>query len=217
MLTCTKPSKPKTMQQTKPICRLRKRRRQNTKREKHPKLGNFDPLLKVSKEQEPILHPYALKQLSNFKHCPLWYFTKMASIEASDVVNSLTPDAMSLLQQTTSGSLSFQTSSTITPFKNTMSDKDLSWSQFSYAFSWFLQATGSANWPKKTVQMFATMFLNLTLHPFQQCSNGETTLLVYADETRRQWHHDIEGGKSGPNLSEIVAERLENISNDLHD
>ncbi len=65
--------------------------------------------------------------------------------------------------------------------------------------------------------MFATMFLNLTLHPFRQRSNGETTLLVYADETCRQWHRDIEGGKSGHNLSEIVAERLENISNDLHD
>ncbi len=61
------------------------------------------------------------------------------------------------------------------------------------------------------------MFLNLTLHPFRQRSNGETTLLVYADETCRQWHRDIEGGKSGHNLSEIVAERLENISNDLHD
>ncbi|SJL04376.1 uncharacterized protein ARMOST_07742 [Armillaria ostoyae] len=141
----------------------------------------------------------------------------MASTEASNVANSLAPDTMNLLQDSTSGSLSFQASSSVTPSKNAISDKDLSWSQFSYAFSWFLRAIGSANWPEKTVEMFATMFLNLTLHPFRQCSNGETSLLVYADETRRQWHRDIEGGKSGPNLSEIVGERLENISNDLHD
>ncbi|KAK0434351.1 hypothetical protein EV421DRAFT_1909470 [Armillaria borealis] len=48
------------------------------KDKKRPKLGNFDPLLNVEKEADPILHPYAQKQLADFKYCPLWYFTKMS-------------------------------------------------------------------------------------------------------------------------------------------
>ncbi|KAK0216609.1 hypothetical protein EDD85DRAFT_781992, partial [Armillaria nabsnona] len=187
------------------------------KDKKRPKLGNFDPLLNVEKEADPILHPYAQKQLADFKYCPLWYFTKMSATEASSIVNTLAPDTLNLQQDSGSGSLSFQASSTVKPSKNAQADKDLSWSQFSYAFSWFLRAINTANWPKPTIQMFASMFLSLTLHSFRQRSNGEKSLLVYADDTRRQWHRDIEEGNCAPNLANIVVERLENISNDLHD
>lgn len=67
------------------------------------------------------------------------------------------------------------------------------------------------------IQMFASMFLSLTLHSFRQHSNGEKSLLVYAGDTCRQWHRDIEEGNSAANLATIVPERLENISNELHD
>ncbi|PBK65965.1 hypothetical protein ARMSODRAFT_1087193 [Armillaria solidipes] len=250
------------------------------KDKKRPKLGNFDPLLKVVKEADPILHPYAQKQLSDYKYCPLWYFTKMSATEASTIVNTLAPDTLNLQQDSGSGSLSFQASSTIKPSKNALADKDLSWSQFSYAYAWFLRAIDAANWPKPTIQMFASMFLSLTLHAcrktgdqfvssiymrgvepivlrlaelckrmrmyttnllyfsyffflnqqarqdaglpysnnaFRQRANGEKTLLVYADDTRRQWHRDIEEGNCAPNLATIVPERLENISNELYD
>ncbi|SJL10206.1 uncharacterized protein ARMOST_13590 [Armillaria ostoyae] len=187
------------------------------KDKKRPKLGNFDEKLTVDKEAIPILHPYAQKQLTDFKYCPLWYFTKMAATEASGLVTSLAPETVNLLQDTASGSLSFQASSTVKPSKNALPDKELSWSQFSYAFSWFLRAIETANWPTKTVHMFATMFLNITIHVFCQRSNGDKTLLVYADETRRQWHRDVEEGNVAPNLGQIVNDRLENISNDLHD
>ncbi|KAK0434986.1 uncharacterized protein EV420DRAFT_1680309 [Desarmillaria tabescens] len=66
------------------------------KEKKRPKLVNFDPSLSVDKEADPILHPYALKQLSDFKYCPLWYFTKMSAMEASSIVNSLAPDTLNL-------------------------------------------------------------------------------------------------------------------------
>lgn len=184
---------------------------------KRPKLGNFDPLLNVDKEADPILHPYAQKQLSDFKYCPLWYFTKMSANEASTIVNALAPDTLNLQQDSSSGSLSFQASSTVKPSRNALADKELSWSQFSYAYAWFLRAINTANWPKPTIQMFASMFLSLTLHSFRQRSNGEKSLLVYADDTRRQWHRDIEEGNSAANLATIVPERLENISNELHD
>ncbi|SJL14252.1 uncharacterized protein ARMOST_17708 [Armillaria ostoyae] len=187
------------------------------KDKKRPKLGNFDEKLTVDKEAIPILHPYAQKQLTDFKYCPLWYFTKMAATEASGLATSLAPETVNLLQDTASGSLSFQASSTVKPSKNALPDKELSWSQFSYAFSWFLRAIETANWPAKTVHMFAMMFLNITIHVFRQRSNGDKTLLVYADETRRQWHRDVEEGNVAPNLGQIVNDRLENISNDLHD
>ncbi|SJL06822.1 uncharacterized protein ARMOST_10164 [Armillaria ostoyae] len=187
------------------------------KDKKRPKLGNFDPLLNVKKEADPILHPYAQKQLADFKYCPLWYFTKTSVAEASNIINTLAPDTLNLQQDSGSGSLSFQASSTVKPSKNAQADKDPSWSQFSYAFSWFLRAINMANWPKPTIQMFALMFLSLMLHSFRQRSNGEKSLLVYADDTCRQWHHDIEEGNSAPNLANIVIQHLENISNDLHD
>lgn len=143
------------------------------KNKKRPKLSNFDPLLKVIKEADLILHPYALKQLSAYKYCPLWYFTKMSASEASTIVNTPALDTLNLQQDSGSGSLSFQSSSTIKPSKNALADKDLLWSQFSYTYAWFLYAIDVANWPKPTIQMFASMFWSLTLHAFRQHANGE--------------------------------------------
>ncbi|PBK97132.1 hypothetical protein ARMGADRAFT_923270 [Armillaria gallica] len=212
-------AKKKTEQATADARMVLEKEKETEKKEKdkkRPKLGNFDPLLKVVKEADPILHPYAQKQLSDYKYCPLWYFTKMSASEASTIVNTLAPDTLNLQQDSGSGSLSFQSSSTIKPSKNALADKDLSWSQFSYAYAWFLHAIDAANWPKPTIQMFASMFLSLTLHAFRQRANGEKTLLVYANDTRRQWHRDIEEGNCAPNLATIVPERLENISNELY-
>ncbi|KAK0192369.1 hypothetical protein F5146DRAFT_999571 [Armillaria mellea] len=194
-----------------------KKTERKEKDKKHPKLSNFDPLLKVDKKADPILHPYTQKQLSDFKYCLLWYFTKMSANKVSTIVNALAPDTLNLQQDSSSGSLSFQASSTMKPSKNALADKELSWLQFSYAYAWFLHAINTANWPKPTIQMFASMFLNLTLHAFRQHSNSEKSLLVYADDTHHQWHHDIEEGNCAANLVTIVPERLENISNELHD
>ncbi|PBK67350.1 hypothetical protein ARMSODRAFT_1046107 [Armillaria solidipes] len=213
-------AKKKMEQVTADARRVLEKEKETEKKEKdkkRPKLGNFDPLLKVVKEADPILHPYAQKQLSDYKYCPLWYFTKMSATEASTIVNTLAPDTLNLQQDSGSGSLSFQASSTIKPSKNALADKDLSWSQFSYAYAWFLCAIDAANWPKPTIQMFASMFLSLILHAFRQRANGEKTLLVYADDTCHQWHRDIEEGNCVPNLATIVLERLENISNELYD
>ncbi len=124
---------------------------------KRPKLGNFDPLLKVSKEQEPILHPYALKQLSDLKYCSLWYFTKMASIEASDVVNSLAPDTMNLLQDTTSSIIpSILDNYTIQEY---YVRQGLILVPNLLCFLLVPQAIGSANWPERTVQSLLPCFL----------------------------------------------------------
>lgn len=87
------------------------------KDKKCPKLANFDPLLNIDKEADPIFHPYTQKQLSDFKYCPLWYFTKMSANEASMIVNALAPDTLNLQQDSNFGSLSFQTSSTMKPSK----------------------------------------------------------------------------------------------------
>ncbi|SJL05225.1 uncharacterized protein ARMOST_08591 [Armillaria ostoyae] len=186
------------------------------KDKKQSKLGNFDLFLNVEKEADPILHLYAQKQLTDFKYYPLWYFMKIFTTEASYIVNTLAPDTLNLQQDSGSGLLSFQASSMVKLSKNTQADKNLSWSQFSYTFAWFLQAINMANWLKNTIQMFASMFLSLMLYSFRQWSNSKKSLLVYADDTRRQWHCDIEEGNCAPNLANIIVDHLENISNDLH-
>ncbi|PBK92661.1 hypothetical protein ARMGADRAFT_1030898 [Armillaria gallica] len=88
------------------------------KDKKWPKLGNFDPLLNVKKEADPILHPYAQKQLADFKYCLLWYFMKTSATEASSIVNTLAPDTLNLQQDLGSELLSFQVSLAVKLSKN---------------------------------------------------------------------------------------------------
>ncbi|KAF9026726.1 hypothetical protein BDZ89DRAFT_1261279 [Hymenopellis radicata] len=153
------------------------------------------------------LHPYAKKQMTARKYCPLWYFLPEASREAADIVRHSTDESIISIGKDSGGKLAFQASSASRTSPNAIPDIKLSWKQISAAKNAFLGALHLGNYPDSYITMFSAFYVNMEMAPELREEDGEAVMALYHAWMRQEWYDRNEQG-SPFNLALISPEVL---------
>ncbi|KAJ8521983.1 hypothetical protein ONZ45_g1412 [Pleurotus djamor] len=153
--------------------------------------------------------PYALHKLDRGLWVELWYFTNAGLAATTADPSSAEDDAMAVIQRS-DGSHGLVAAPSTKASKLAVSDKCLTWENFTQAAARFVEAIRLAAWPQDRVDMFIHFFTALQSHPFRFTSNAidQQALLTYEDEQRRLWHNTISNSDSAYSIAQINEELL---------
>lgn len=164
-----------------------------------------------------IASSIATRKLEKGEYVPLWYFTNAGLDDAMKSFNIVDEDALSIVRRE-DGSTALVPSLTSRESKALVGDQSLSWEDFSIAAPRMIEAMSRARWPNERVQMMASFWSNLTIHPYRSSGNQleKSTLLLYQSEQRKLWHQAINSPGHGYDLSRINQELIKETKDRLY-
>ena len=103
------------------------------------------------------------------------------------------------------------------PSSKVVPDEDLTWRQMSIAKASLLHHMAQTGWPEQHIYALAEFFLNLESHPTRLQTDGDTVLLHYQAQVRREWHEALKSTSDEPafDISVINNRRVEAIGAEL--
>ena len=103
------------------------------------------------------------------------------------------------------------------PSSKVIPDEDLTWRQMSIARSCLLHHMAHTGWPEPHVIALAEFYLNLESHPTRLQVDGDTVLLHYQAQVRREWHEALCASSDEPafDISIINLKCVKAIGADL--
>lgn len=183
-----------------------RRRTEQTQREeaeraeaekKKPKMNDFDANQKVPSHLKPVSSQYAQNKLEKFEYAELWYWSPQGLAVAKRDAESNRHTYTAMESQGKKGAdddddtIEVKRSDRHQPSKHALSDRELTWRDFTIARTNFLEAAKEAEWPASHVAALIKFFLGVENHHFREREYGDTTMLRYASDTRRHWHQAL--------------------------
>jgi hypothetical protein len=185
------------------------------KEKKKPKLKDFVANKRV-KDTTP-LHPscYAIHKLDEREYVELYYFTLEGCTEASKVDRTIAQDAFTFTKA--EDTLLLKPMASHKPSNKAVPDEDLTWRQMSIAKTTLLHQMSQTGWPENHVIALAEFYLNLESHPTCQQTDGDTILLHYQAQVRREWHEALRSTSNEPafDISIINDKRVDAIGAEI--
>ena len=168
-------------------------REQREMEKKKPKMNVFKPGTLVASILIPRPSQYALQKLSSFDFVELWYFSPEGCADAArSNSKSQADDAFGLSK--VDDILTVKSVAAIRASRHAVADHELSFKSFLQAKNSFLVYARKAEWPGENVDVLATFFWRIEMHPLRKTAMGNRIVLTYAARVRRDWHDEIKHG-----------------------
>ncbi|EDR06748.1 uncharacterized protein LACBIDRAFT_299589 [Laccaria bicolor S238N-H82] len=161
------------------------------KEKKKPKLKNFVPNKLVGNTVQLRPSHYAIHKLEEREYVELYYFTQDGCMEALKIDHTITQDAFTFTKA--DDTLLLKPMASHKPSNKAIPDKHLTWRQMSLAKTTLLHHMSQAGWPEHLIIALAEFYLNLKGHPTRHEVDGDTVLLHYQAQVRREWHEALRG------------------------
>lgn len=182
------------------------------KEKKKPKLKGFVANKPVG--NVPDLRPsrYAIHKLDERDYVELYYFTDEGCSEAVRFDRTIAQDAFTFAKA--DDTLLLKPMASHKPSSKVIPDEDLTWRQMSMAKTCLLHHMSQAGWPEELVIALAEFYLNLEGHPMRRQVDGDTVLLHYQAQVRREWHEALRATDDDDvfDISFINRQRVEEIA-----
>jgi len=103
------------------------------------------------------------------------------------------------------------------PSNKVTPDEDLTWRQMSIAKTTLLHHMGMTGWANQYIMALAEFYLNLENYPMRLQTDGDTVLLHYQAQVRREWHEALRSTSDEPafDISLINNKRVDAIASDI--
>ena len=185
------------------------------KEKKKPKLKEFVANKPVGDTTQ--LHPsrYAIHKLDERDYVELYYFTLEGCTEAVKLDRTITQDAFTFAKA--DKTLLLKPMATHKLSSKVIPDEDLTWRQMSIARTCLLHHMAQTSWPELHVIAIVEFYLNLESHPMWLQVDGDTVLLHYQAQVRREWHEALHASSNEHafDISIINIKHVEAIGADI--
>ena len=185
------------------------------KEKKKPKLKEFVANKPVGDTTQLRPSRYAIHKLDECEYVELYYFTLEGCTEAVKLDRTIAQDAFTFAKA--DNTLLLKPMASHKPSSKVIPDEDLTWRQMSIARTCLLHHMAQAGWPEPHVIALAEFYLNLESHPMRLQVDGDTVLLHYQAQVRREWHEALRATSDEPafDISVVNIKRVEAIGADL--
>ena len=185
------------------------------KEKKKPKLKEFIANKPVGDTMQLRPSCYAIHKLDECDHVELYYFTLEGCTEAVKLDLTIAQDTFTFAKA--DETLLLEPMASHKPSSKVILDEDLTWRQMSIARTCLLHHMAQTGWPELHVIALAEFYLNLESHPMRLQVDGDTVLLHYQAQVRREWHKALHASSDKPafNISIINIKRIEAIGADI--
>ena len=185
------------------------------KEKKKPKLKEFVANKPVGDTTQLRPSRYAIHKLDERDYVELYYFTLEGCTEAVKLYRTIAQDAFTFAKA--DDTLLLKPMASHKPSSKVIPDEDLTWRQMSIARTCLLHHMAQAGWPEPHVIVLAEFYLNLKSHPMWLQVDGDTVLLHYQAQVRREWHEALQATSDEPvfDISVINIKPVEAIGADL--
>ncbi|THH15555.1 hypothetical protein EUX98_g9446, partial [Antrodiella citrinella] len=195
------------------------RRRADQQALAHPetktKIGTFDENRQVAGFLASRPAQFALNLIKDFKPADLWHWTLEGCLDASKNESTNVSETETYGIASDANGLALRQISASRASKNAVQDSDLTFEQFVYAKSAYIESLHKSGWPATHVQALLTFFINLETHPIRQMGDvGKRAIVVYQARVRRQWHDSLNTEHSF-NLATISNELMHSIKDEI--
>jgi hypothetical protein len=188
------------------------RNEQNETREiekKKPKLNSFIANRPIPTAIKLRPSRFALHKLEERDYIELSYFTPDGCAEAATSDHAVAEEAFAFSK--INDLVGLRPISAFKASNKVIQDDKLSWREMSIAKINLLQCMEETGWPNDHIVALATFYLNLEHHPKRQEPDGDTVLLAYQAQVRREWHIQLKNTSGEP------AFDISTINDDLID
>lgn len=175
---------------------------------KRPQAPEMDDDLLAPEYSEVSPSAYARKKLRDYEFVELYYFHPDKCSEAASSAKD--SDKTFSVVDNGDGQLSFTPSSRKTS-KDIKEDKQLTWHEFSLAAPIFMRTLVEVGWKPHLTSGFQKFFYALGIHPIRNQPHGDLVVILYAAETRAEWHRLHSERRKVFNIGEISEERMRRI------
>ncbi|KAH6911772.1 hypothetical protein BKA70DRAFT_1384924, partial [Coprinopsis sp. MPI-PUGE-AT-0042] len=167
----------------------------------------------VPTDSDPIPSNYAINKVDQRDWVELWYFTREGCMEARTTSLSDDQESFAVTKDGSSGHAVFKPMNVSKPSSKAIPDGQLSWAQMSIGKAGLLKQMEKSGWATDYVQSLAMMYFELEVHTMRHRLYGEQTVILYADEVRREWSLAIKHTSAIEpfNIGRINEERLNKI------
>lgn len=181
------------------------------KEKKKPKVKDFVDNKPVKDTIQLRPSRYAIHKLDEREYVELYYFTLEGCTEASKIDRTIAQDAFTFTKA--EDTLLLKPMASHKPSNKAIPDEDLTWRQVSIAKTSLLYHMSQTGWPEHHVVALAEFFLNLDSHPTRLQEDGDTILLHYQAQVRREWHEALRSTSDEPvfDISAINDKRVDAI------
>jgi len=185
------------------------------KEKKKPKLKGFVANKPVRDNTQLRPSRYAIHKLDEREYVELYYFTLEGCTEAVKLDRTIAQDAFTFAKA--DDTLLLKPMASHKPSNKVVADEDLTWRQMSIAKACLLHHMAQTGWPEPHIVALAEFYLNLESHPTRLQVDGDTVLLNYQAQVRREWHEALRNTNDEPafDISIINAKRMEAIGTEL--
>ena len=166
------------------------------KEKKKPKLKDLALNKPVRDTTQLCTSRYAIHKLDERDYVKLHYFTLEGCTEATKHDRTIAQDAFTFTKA--DDSLLLKPMASHKPSNKVTPDEDLTWRQMSIAKTTLLHHMGRTGWPDQHIMALAEFYLNLESHPMRLQTDGDTVLLHYQAQVRREWHEALRSTNDEP-------------------
>ena len=158
---------------------------------------------------------YAIHKLEEHDYVELHYFTLEGCTEATKHNRTIAQDTFTFMKA--DDSLLLKPMASHKPSNKVTPDEDLMWCQMSIAKTTLLHHMGRMGWPNQHIMALVEFYLNLESHPMHLQTDGDTVLLYYQAQVRREWHEALQSTNDEPtfDISLINNRCINAITSDL--
>ena len=185
------------------------------KEKKRPKVKDFVANKPVKDTTQLRPSHFAVHKLEEREYVELYYFTLEGCTEAAKLDRTIAQDAFTFAKA--NDTLLLKPMASHKPSNKAIPDEDLTWRQMSIARASLLHHMAQTGWPEQHIVALAEFYLNLESHPMRLQIDGDTVLLNYQAQVRREWHEALKSTSDEPafNISIINNRRVEAIGAEL--
>ena len=185
------------------------------KEKKRPKVKDFVANRPVKDATQLRPSRFAVHKLDEWEYIELYYFTLEGCTEAVRLDRTIAQDAFTFTKS--DDTLLLKPMASHKPSSKVVPDEDLTWRQMSIAKASLLHHMAQTGWPEQHIYALAEFFLNLESHPTRLQTDGDTVLLHYQAQVRREWHEALKSTSDEPafDISVINNRRVEAIGAEL--
>jgi len=185
------------------------------KEKKKPKLKDLAVNRPVRDTTQLRPSRFAIHKLEDCNYVELHYFTLEGCTEAAKHDRTIAQDAFTFTKA--NDTLLLKPMASHKPSNKVTPDEDLTWRQMSIAKTTLLHHMGTTGWADQYIMALAEFYLNLENHPMRLQTDGDTVLLHYQAQVRREWHKALRSTSDEPafDISLINNKRVDAIASDI--
>ncbi|CAA7271865.1 unnamed protein product [Cyclocybe aegerita] len=164
---------------------------QREKEKRKPKVQNFTVNKVVDSVSDTCPSLYAIHKLCQGEYVKLYYFTPEACSEAERAEQTAAKDNITFTL--VGDRLFMKLAAAYKAAKKVIRDEDLTFKQLMLTKNDMLRHMGQEEWPEQHVVALGVFFFKLESHRLRKQDGGDTVVLCYQLQVRREWTEALKG------------------------